>query len=205
MNNNEKIIKYIEGDLSSEEKIQFEKEFSQSKDLQNELAAYKKVLGKIDEQNSIEYDSNYFVNLIPSLKDKLNENSTVKQSWKFAYTLTFILILTTGYLIFTPFLDSSSNNILTVNEFANKISDDEINELINYLGDDSEDYLIDEDYYNPDETELENIILSSSNEIKIAIISEYAINDLTSELPEFEKETIYNELIDKNFSSEVNL
>ena len=121
MNKNEKIIKYLEGELNSEDKVQFEKELSQSKELQKELTDYKKVFSKIDEQKSIEHDSIYFVNLLPSIKDKLNKNSTAKPSRKFAYALTFILILTAGYFIFKPLSVSSSNNVLTMNEFVKSV------------------------------------------------------------------------------------
>ena len=65
MNNDERIIKYLDGELKEDEKLLFEKDLSRSENLRKELAAYKKVLASIDEQKIIDVESTYFNNLVP--------------------------------------------------------------------------------------------------------------------------------------------
>ncbi len=55
MNNDERIIKYLDGELQEEEKALFEKDLSDSEVLRNEFAAYKKVITAFDEQKVTEH------------------------------------------------------------------------------------------------------------------------------------------------------
>ena len=77
--------------------------------------------------------------------------------------------------------------------------------MIEYLVTEDETELIDEDLYKFEEDDLENIIYASTYENKLAIISDFGINDFLVDIPEKEKEEIYDELINKNFNSKVNL
>ena len=205
MNNDERIIKYLDGELQEEEKALFEKDLSRSEALQNELAAYKKVITAIDEQKSFDTKTTYFTNLIPIIREKLEQRETRNPVRKFGYAVAFILILVTGYFIFQPLFFSSPENILAVEEFADNLTDAELGEMIDYLVEDNESEFIDEDLYNFEEDELENIIYASTSEAKLAIISDFGINNFSADIPETEKEDIYNELINKNFNSKVNL
>ena len=85
------------------------------------------------------------------------------------------------------------------------MTDAELGDMIDYLVEDDETEFIDENIYNIEEVDLENIINASTYETKLAIISDFGINNFLADIPETEKEKIYNELINKNFSSEVNL
>ena len=205
MNNDERIIKYLEGELSEAEKVLFEKELSDSEALRNELYAYKKVLTEFDEQKSFETDAHYFNSIIPKAREKLERKETINPFRKISFAAAFILILVAGYFLFQPLFFSSSENILTIEELANNMTDAELDEMIDYLLTEDETELIDEDIYNFEEDDLENIIYASTYENKLAIISDFGINDFSADIPETEKEEIYNELINKNFSSEVNL
>jgi len=204
MNKDERIIKYLEGELSEEEKSSFEKDLSLSEDLWNELADYKKVLAAFDEQQSFETEKTYFNNLVPAIRKKLDQSETTNPLRKLGFAAAFILIFIAGYFIFQP-LFSSSGNILTMEEFADNLTDAELNDLIDYFVTENETELTDEEIYNFEEEDLENIIYASTYESKLAIISDFGINNFLIDIPETEKEEIYDELINKNFSSEVNL
>jgi hypothetical protein len=205
MKNDERIIKYLEGELQEEEKALFEKDLSDSEVLRNELAAYKKVITAFDEQKSFDTDKTYFNNLVPATRKKLEQRETINPFRKLGYAAAFILIFIAGYFIFQPLFLSSSENILTIEELADSMTDAELGEMIDYLVEDDETEFIDENIYNIEEVDLENIIIASTYETKLAIISDFGINNFLVDITETEKEKIYNELINKNFSSEVNL
>ncbi len=205
MNNDERIIKYLDGELPEEEKTLFEKDLSHSETLQKELAAYKKVLTAFDEQKLFETESRYFTNLVPAIREKLGQRETINPFRKLGFAAAFILIFVAGYFIFQSLFFLSSENILTIEEFAENMTDADLDEMIGYLVTGDETDFINEDIYNIEEDDLENIINASTYETKLAIISDFGINDFSADIPETEKEEIYNELINKNFSSEVNL
>jgi len=204
MKNDDRIIKYLESELSEDEKALFEKDLSHSETLRNELADYKTVLAAFDEQKSFEADSNYFTNLVPVIRKKLEQGETINLFRKLGFAAALILIFVVGYFIFQP-LFSSSENILTFEQFADKLTDAERDEMIEYFVTEDETELIDEDLYKFEENDLENIIYASTYESKLAIISDFGLNNFLAEIQEVEQEKIYNELINKNFSSEVNL
>ncbi len=205
MKNDERIIKYLDGELEEEEKALFEKDLSRSETLRKELAAYKKVLTAFDEQKLFETESMYFTNLVPAIREKLGQRETINPFRKLGYAAAFILLFVAGYFIFQSLFISSSEQIITIEELADNMTDTELDEMIDYLVEGDETELFDEDLYNFEEDDLENIIYVSTYETKLAIISDFGINNFLSDIPETEKEEIYNELINKNFSSEVNL
>lgn len=205
MKNDERIIKYLDGELEEEEKALFEKDLSRSETLRNELAAYKKVLTAFDEQKLFDTESMYFTNLVPAIREKLGQRETINTFRKLGYAAAFILLFVAGYFIFQSLFISSSEQIITIEELADNMTDTELDEMIDYLVEGDETELFDEDLYNFEEDDLENIIYVSTYETKLAIISDFGINNFLSDIPETEKEEIYNELINKNFSSEVNL
>jgi hypothetical protein len=205
MKNDERIIKYLEGELQEEEKALFEKDLSDSEVLRNELAAYKKVITAFDEQKSFDTESTYFINLVPAIRKKLEQRETINPFRKLGFAVAFILIFIAGYFIFQPLFLSSSENILTIEELADSMTDSELDEMIDYLSEENDTELFDDDLYNFEKDDLENIINASTYETKLAIISDFGINNFSADILETEKEEIYNELINKNFSSEVNL
>ena len=183
----------------------YEKDLSRSKTLRNELAEYKKVLTAFDEQKLFDTESTYFTNLVPSIREKSGQRETINTLRKLGFAAAFILIFVAGYFIFQPLFFSSSENILTIEKLTDNMTDSELDEMIDYLVEEDETELFDEDLYNFEEDDLENIIYASTYETKLAIISDFGINDFLADIAETEKEEIYNELINKNFSSEVNL
>ena len=204
MKNDERIIKYLDGELTEQEKGLFEKDLSRFETLQNELNAYKKVLTEFNEQKLFDTESTYFTNLVPSIREKLEQRKTINAFRKLGFAAALILIFVVGYFVFQP-LFSSSENILTVEQFADKLTDAERDEMIVYFVTEDETELIDEDLYKFEEDDLENIIYASTYESKLAIISDFGLNNFLADIQEDEQEKIYNELVNKNFSSEVNL
>jgi hypothetical protein len=204
MNNDERIIKYLDGELKEEEKALFEKDLSDSEVLQNELASYKNVLNAFDEQNMFDTESLYFTNLITSIWKRLEQRETINHFRKFKYAAAFMLLFAAGYFIFQPLFNSSSKQINTFEELADNMTDVEFNEIIDYVVEGDETEFIDANNYNIEVVDLENIIYNSTYETKLAIISDYGINNFSVDIPETEKEEIYNELINKNFSGEAN-
>ena len=162
MNNDEKIIKYLDGELQEEEKALFEKDLSDSEVLRNELAAYKKVITEFNDQKYFNTESTYFTNLVPAIREKLEQRETINPFRKLGFAASFILIFVAGYFIFQPLFFSSSENILTYEELADNMTDSELDEMIDYLTEEDETELFDDDLYNFEEVDLENIIYAAT-------------------------------------------
>jgi hypothetical protein len=199
-----RIIKYLESELPEDDKTLIEKDLSRSETLRNELADYKKVLTMFDDQKLFDTESTYFTNLVPSIREKLEQRKTINPFRKIGYAAGFLLLFVAGYFISQPFF-SSSKQFNTVEEFADNLTDAELDEMIEYLVTEDETELIDEDLYKFEEDDLENIINASTYESKLAIISDFGLNNFMADIQEVEQEKIYNELINKNFNSKVNL
>ena len=183
MNNDERIIKYLEGDLPEDEKALFEKDLSHSETLRNELAAYKKVLTKFDEQKLFDTESTYFTNLVPSIREKFEQRKTINPFRKLGFATALILIFAAGYFIFQPFF-STSEQFSTVEELADNMTDAELDEMIEYLVTDDKTELIDEEIYKFEEDDMENIIYASTYESKLAIISDFELNNFLDDIQE---------------------
>ncbi len=156
-------------------------------------------------KNCLILESTYFTNLVPAIREKLEQRKTINPFRKLGFAAAFILIFVVGYFIFQPSSFHHLNNISTVEEFADNMTDAELDEMIEYFVTEDETELIDEDLYKFEEDDLENIIYASTYESKLAIISDFGLNNFLADIQEVEQEKIYNELINKNFSSEVNL
>ncbi len=87
-----RIIKYLEGELPEDEKTLFEKDLSRSETLRNELADYKKVLTMFDDQKLFDTESTYFTNLVPSIREKLEQRKTINPFRKIGYAAGFLLL-----------------------------------------------------------------------------------------------------------------
>jgi len=73
MNTRDKIILYLDNQMSDEEKIRFEKELENSPSLMKELNDIKDSLGGIKNSLNAGFDEDYFTGLIPEFRRK-NEN-----------------------------------------------------------------------------------------------------------------------------------
>jgi hypothetical protein len=78
MNDKEKILKYLSNLLSENEKEKFEKEISESTELRAEIEKIKNNLNKIKSLGNVDLDTSYFNNLLPKVRERIEQKSKKK-------------------------------------------------------------------------------------------------------------------------------
>lgn len=199
MNKTLQFIKYLENELSEEEKSNFEKNLSLNHNLRKEFEKYQMNYKNLNLEVKAEED--YFVTLLPRVKERISEKKKFSFYFnripKYAYLVPVILIA--AVVIFS--LNTSNSNIksaIDVKKLTNAFSDN--NELITELLDETSHYKIIENYdteiysLTHSEDEYENIILNYLKENNhIFELNESIINNLSED----DYNLVYNEIINK--------
>ncbi len=126
MKNKDKILKYLSGLMNKTESEQFLNEIEKSENLRKE---YEKITGKLkclELENENIFDESYFINLIPKVRNRLEEPSKSKLKPQTAYAITLILaILITSILLINKFNKQDNKvNFITVNEIETMLYPD---------------------------------------------------------------------------------
>jgi hypothetical protein len=94
------ILKYLINDLTNEEKIEFEKQLTESLELRDQLKREQNKLSIINQYSSVEVDDRYFINIYPRFLQKLERQESrisIKSfSTGFSFVLMIFLMLTIG-------------------------------------------------------------------------------------------------------------
>lgn len=203
MKNDERIIKYIENELTSEERIAFEIDLKNSTQLKRDYESILNLKNEITELKKVKLKQNYLDSIVPEFRNKLiiPENTTPKRNlvYAFAIMLAFILAAVILQKIFTE-----NTEVNKVKQFAESLNEDQKIELLENLNGNLEDfYPLSE---NNDESVLTNL-LQADLKIDYEVAEAYDISypELFEGLSSSEAEQIYNEILNKNFSEEVNL
>ena len=194
------IIKYFDGQLSLNEIKEFEGELETSTELKNAFENYRKVNEFFSTKDERLADQDYFNEIIPRFRQKLDKESYVSPIRKIGFTFAAILLIISSYLLFENYFVNQSVTNYSVESITDNLSEEEINELADYISD---------DFWNPisgeekllilEETDLslEGLIASVSVEEGVLILSDYQINDIYSLADEDELEIAYNEILTK--------
>ncbi len=70
MKTKNKIYKYLDNDLSNEEKFLFEKELSGSEELQKQIKNYRSFINDIEKLKNVKTDESYFAETIPKFRSR---------------------------------------------------------------------------------------------------------------------------------------
>ena len=183
-NYNEQIVKYLDGQFSEVEKIEFEKQLRYDEELKKAYA-----------------DENYFDNVIPRFRQSLNREIRVSPVKKLSYVFVTVILLIGTFYIFDNYRVNNSSDNNTIESITQNISGEQINEMRDYLTDNSwivpnEDLVyqtVDEDDFN-----LDGIMQNISTEEKLNILTDYQINNLESFAGEDELQKTYDELLTKS-------
>ena len=197
MTTDERIIKYIENELSKNDRTAFEMELNNSAELREELNKYLGVKTETDELKKIKLNPLYLDSILPEFRNKLNPSKTfsVKKNLGYAFGIMLVFILSIAILK-NYFIGETESTDLK--EFAQSLNEDERIELLENLNDDSEVYnLISE---NISESQLSNLF-SANLEINNKVAEAYNIEyyEIVDDLSEDEIEVIYKEILNTNF------
>ena len=200
MNNRETIIRYLDEQMSPEEKSRFEEELKKSSSLQNELEEYRKLLSQFRDFKNIPVNESYFVNLIPEFRKKISSGKKYKLHPALGYGLVSAILIMILSVIFLR----SGNEVPQTEDVISTLSDNETEYILNsYSGTDISLGVVSNNFEGYDSvlTYLlaENLVSENSDLSYITDNSEGDFYDITMEITDSQAEIIYNEIINKKF------
>jgi len=126
MNNKDKIILYMDNQLSPEEKQKFEEDLQNSPELQHELENYKEVFQKINLMNVRSADESYFVKNVPTFREKLEKKRKIYLYKRLIYASSAAVII---IFVLSLFLFKNVETVPGEGENLTSLSDEQINNL----------------------------------------------------------------------------
>ncbi|MHB8580548.1 MAG: anti-sigma factor family protein [Ignavibacteriaceae bacterium] len=126
MKTNDKIIEYLDGQLSEDEKASFENELKTSSILQSEFQQYKKIKDSLSQLRNIEVDESYFIETIPKFRTRQSvlkrygvvPKLTLGLSTLLAVALVFVVVFSRTNRVIIPtkvvVVDSSGTDFSTL-------------------------------------------------------------------------------------------
>jgi hypothetical protein len=196
----ETIIKYFDEQLSVDERKEFEHELEINTELKNAFEKYRKVNEQFSTKDEQLSDQDYFNGIVQRFRQKLDKETYVFPIRKIGFTFATILLIISSYLLFQNYFFNQSGANYSIESITDNLSEEEMNELADYISD---------DFWNPisgeekllilEETDLslEGLIANLSVEEGVMILSDYQINDIYSLADEKELEIAYNEILTK--------
>lgn len=197
MNKEEKIIRYIENELSSEDRRAFEEELNSSSELRKEFDKYLHLKNETLELKKVKLDNLYLNSIIPEFRAKLQTPKSHGIRLNFGYAVGIMLIFVFSIAIINYFLSEKATNT-DLPEFAESLDENQRLELLENL----------DDGIIPTELVSENVstnkideIINAELEFSSEIIETYKIDndDLIVGLGQDEINKIYNEILNRNF------
>ena len=203
MINDERIIKYIENELTPEEKINFETDIKNSSLLREKLGKYLSVKKELSNLKEAKLAENYLDSIVPEFRNKLDYPKTTPLKRNLAYASAIMLAFVVSTVILqNVFTENTAVN--QVQQFTESLNENQKIELLENLNGNLEGYY--QISGNSAEIALAHL-LQTDFKINYELAEAYDINypDLVDELSASEAEIIYKEILNKNLSEEVKL
>lgn len=99
MTNKERILRYLAGKMNEAEKKSFEKDLELSGDLADDMNKINNHLKNIKYDRQIELDENYFTNLIPKVRSRLELKKEAKYDFSFRRGLALGFVILVFFLV----------------------------------------------------------------------------------------------------------
>jgi hypothetical protein len=201
MNNDERIIKYLDGELSTEEKTLFEEELKNSEELSNEYQKYLKVCTETDHLKNIKLTQQYTDNILIEFHEKFDKRRSLsfRKNLGYAFALMLVFVISVAVLKSLFF-----NNQTEIADFTESLTSEQKIEVLKNLNGEStiNDIILD----NVSESDLVSLI-ESDLQVNSEIAETYHIdyNEIVSGLTEKEVENIYQKIINTNLLEEASL
>jgi len=203
MTTDERIIKYLENELISEERITFETDLRKSSQLRKEVEEYLRLKKEISNLKEIKLNENYLESIVPEFRNKLDLPKTTSVRRNLGYAIGVMLLFIISVVILQKLFTNNSKQS-QVEEFTESLNVNQRIELLENLNSNLEDYY----QISENNTDMELInLLQKDLKLNNDVAEAYDINytELVDELSASEAEKIYNEILNKNFSEEVKL
>jgi hypothetical protein len=194
------LVKYFDEQLSVDERKEFERELEINTELKDAFENYRKANELFSTDEKLFASKDYFNEIVPRFRQRLDKVSYVPQIKKIGFAFATILLFVSSYLLFQNYFFNQSVTNYSIQSLTNNLSEEEMNELADYISD---------DYWNPisgeeklqilEETDisLDGVIADVSVEEGMTILSDYQINDIYLLADDKELEIAYNEILTK--------
>jgi len=197
MKNDERIIKYIEDELTPVERVAFELDLRNSKELREVFEKYLRVKEEVKAFKKLKLNQAYLDSMIPELRNKIDtpRNFSVKKNLGYAFGVVFVIML--SILVLKNFFGNEIPSS-DLQKFVQSLNENQRIQLLEEINGESEvDKIIQESI---SETEITNL-LASELEINSEIAETYDISnsDLMVGLSQQEVDNIYSEILNRNF------
>jgi hypothetical protein len=197
MTTDERIIKYIENELSEKERATFEMELNNSVELREELNKYLRVKKEIENLKELKLNPLYLDSILPEFRSKFETRKSLSFKKNLGYAFGIMLVFILSIAILKNFFISETEST-DLKEFTQSLNENQRIELLEELNGESEVYnLIPEKI---SESQLNNLLaanLEINNEVAEAYNIEYY--EIVDDLSEDEIEVIYKEILNTNF------
>jgi hypothetical protein len=192
----EKIIKYLENELSTEERANFDKELSSSEIVREEFNKYLRVKNevKLSKENNINKD--YLDSIVPKFRSRVNNSKPISIQKNIGYAFGVLLVLISSFLIFNRVFDNNdaSNSL---QQFTESLDDQQKIELLESLNGDVEEYFqLAENTQVPIAELIENEL---NVNYEIAEVYDISYVELIDQLNPSDADLVYNEILNTNF------
>ena len=196
---NDRILQYLDGQLTESEKEIFEKELNSSPGLKKEYDEYLSTQLELNEFKNIEVDETYFNGIIPEFRNRLEVKKKTRKIFSFSFANSLIAIILL-YFVLKP-----SGNNFNLNEIAKKWTENDFNNAIEYVDQQYTDVDI-TDSYNADDLDsvfssmlTNELNLSSNNNPYQIIDNSLDYNKISSQINNTETSNIYKEILNKKY------
>jgi hypothetical protein len=197
MTTDERIIKYIENELSRQDRTEFEVELNNSEELREVLEKYLRVKRETGNLKELKLNPLYLDSILPEFRSKFETRKSLSFKKNLGYAFGIMLVFILSIAILKNFFISETEST-DLKEFTQSLNENQRIELLEELNGESEVYnLIPE---NISESQLNNLLaanLEINNEVAEAYNIEYY--EIVDDLSEDEIEVIYKEILNTNF------
>ena len=129
MDYDERIIKYIENELTADEKIQFELDLKKSEQLKEQLNKYLLVNSRIQETKTARLSQVYRDKILPELRQRIQRENipTTRRNLNYAFGMITVSIVS---FIFLQNIFRNDSQINSVQEFTESLNEQQKIELL---------------------------------------------------------------------------
>lgn len=200
MKNKDTILKYLSELMTESERIKFEERLKNDPELKSEVEKIQSSLNAFNQNSEIEDETNYFVNLVPKVREKMQDKQKRKSVVLVPAIAFAISILIIFFLQFPGINKQSGFDITFTSEELSVIVSDSDSLNVNEFF--TTNFIDDYEYYNSqssfDEFDLyldESII----SEADLDAVNSYYVGSSTSydDFSSEQVDIIYEELINK--------
>lgn len=123
----EKIVAYIDGNMTDDERTQFEKIISSDTGVQKEIEEIKKSLSAMKTDSTPKVEETYFINLLP----EFYQRQTGKKKFKLRKLTYYLSPAAAAIILMFIFYPGKTTNLDVSKDLSQEITESDLNEVLN--------------------------------------------------------------------------